>query len=145
MNLLIPSSKISRQRFPCPLCQAPTPVDVITEIHSEDDLNNFISLHLNRARCPSCGAEVEAPVRVTARFPDFPALNHDCVPMVLLENPEMLDELLHNSPADSRRVYSLDELERSIAATLLLEMHRNNGNPENADFSLVSRKIQIVG
>lgn len=111
-------------------------MDVITEIHSEDDLTNFMSLNLNRAQCPSCGAQVEAPVRVTVRFPDFPALNHDCVPMVLLENPEVLDELLHNSPADSRRVYSLDELERSIAATLRLEMRRNNENPENADCSL---------
>ena len=137
MNLLIPSSGISHQFHPCPNCHASTPVDVITEIHSEDDLPNFISLRLNRARCPSCGAEVEAPVRVTVRFPDFPELNHDCVPMVLLENPEMLDELLHNSPADSRRVYSLDELERSIAATLCLEMRRKSGNPENADFALV--------
>jgi hypothetical protein len=137
MNLLIHSSGISRQFHPCQRCHAPTPVDVITEIHSENDLTNFISLQLNRARCPSCGAEVEAPARVTVRFPDFAALNHDCVPMVLLEDPEMLDELLHNSPPDSRKVYSLDELERSIAATLCLEMRRKSGTPQDAAFSPV--------
>ena len=66
MNLLIPCSKISRQRFPCPNCHTPTPVDVVTEINSDEDLNDFIALRLNRARCSACGAQVEAPVRVGA-------------------------------------------------------------------------------
>jgi len=131
MNLLIPSSRISRQCHACPDCQAPTPVDVVTEIRSDEDLSDFIALRLNRARCSACGALVEAPVRVTVRFPDFPAANHDCVPMALLENPEVLDDLLHHPPDGTHRVYSHDELQRSIEACFRLEMHRHNFSPQD--------------
>lgn len=89
MNLLIPCSQITRQRFHCPNCHAPTPVDVVTEINSDEDLHDFIALRLNRAQCSACGTQVEAPVRVTVRFPDIPAAKHDCVPMALLENAEV--------------------------------------------------------
>jgi len=136
MNLLIPSSKISRQRFPCTDCHAPTPVDVVTEITSNEELSDFIALCLNRARCSACGAQVEAPVRVFVRFPDYPAVNHDCVPIVLLENPQVLDELVHNTPAGSHRVYSHAELERSIEACFRLEMHRHNVSPQDVKAAL---------
>jgi hypothetical protein len=130
MDLLIPSSKITRQRHPCPNCQTPAPVDVITNIESEDELANFTSLSLNRAQCSSCGALVEAPVRVTVKLDREHLPLHECVPLALLENPEVIDDLLHNTPEGLCRVYSNNGLERSIEAHLRLKLHRRNLTPE---------------
>jgi len=123
MNLLTDPSDISRQQHPCPNCHAPTPVDVVTRIESEEALTNFFALDLNRAKCLFCGARVEAPVRVRVSLADYPLINHECVPIVLLDRPEVLEDLYRNNPKGVKRVYSNDELERSIEACLRIEMH----------------------
>ena len=49
-------------------------------------------------------------VRVKIDLENFPEF--DCIPIALLENPEILDDLLHNTPPGLVRVYSCDEPER---------------------------------
>ncbi len=129
MNLLIPSSKITRQKHPCPHCQTPTPVDVITNIESEEDFTSFMAHGLNRAQCFSCGTTVEAPVRVSVKTGLENIPDHECVPLALLENPEVLDDLLNNTPPGLLRVWSNDELERSIEAHLRMEFRRQGVTP----------------
>jgi len=129
MNLLIASSKITRQKHPCPHCQTPTAMDVITNIESAEDLTEFTSLSLNRAQCPSCRALVEAPVRVSVKLDCENLPPHECVALALLEAPAVLDDLIHNTPAGLCRVYSNNELERSIEAQLRLEFRRRNLTP----------------
>ncbi len=124
MILLTPPSNITLQYYPCPNCETSTPVDVITRIDSEEALSSYVSRNLNRARCFGCGAQVEAPVRVRVSLADYPLIHHECVPIALLDRPEVLDDLLKNTPTELKRVYSHDELERSIEACLLIEMHR---------------------
>jgi ferredoxin len=108
MNLLTPPSKISQQQQPCPNCHAPTPVDVITRIESEEDLTNFIALGLNRARCSFCGTCVEALVRVSVNFATTPLTDIECVPLALLERPEVVEDLARNTPEGLHRVFSHD-------------------------------------
>lgn len=124
MNLLIPPSNISRQWHPCPNCKASTPIDVITVIETEDDFAHFCIHRLNRAQCSFCGSQVEAPVRVTVKTDSEEIPDHDCVPLVLLEKPEILDDLLYNTPEGLRRVFSYGELERSIEACIRLHVRR---------------------
>ena len=62
------------------------------------------------------------------------------VDMALLENAEVLDDLLHNTPDGTHRVYSHDELQRSIEACLRLEMHRHNFSPQEVKAAL-SRSV----
>lgn len=137
MNLLIPSSKISRQSFPCPGCDVSTPVEVITEINTDEDFCNYYSHHLNRALCASCGALVEAPVRLTVKlgwWEGMPVI--ECVPLVMLRDPEVLDDLIHNTRPDTRMVYSHDELLRSLEACIRLELRRHNYSPEEIDAAI---------
>ncbi|MEX2580601.1 MAG: hypothetical protein WD342_16205 [Verrucomicrobiales bacterium] len=124
MNLLSPSSNISRQQHSCPNCRLSVSVRVITRIESEEVLNQYFAEGLNRARCHYCGALVEAPVRVRVSLADSFLIDHECVPLPLLDRPEVLEDLLRDNPEGLKRVYSNDELERSIEATLLIEMHR---------------------
>lgn len=124
MNLLIPPSNISRQWHPCPKCEASIPIDVMSVIESDNDFAHFCIKRLNRAQCCFCGSQVEAPVRVIM-MPNCEEIpNHDCVPLALLKDPEILDDLLHNNPEGLRRVYSIDELERSIEACIRLHVRR---------------------
>ena len=136
MNLIAPISKVTRQFHPCPDCHALTPIYVITSITTEDDLYRFIDEQLNLAKCLSCGILIEAPVRVMVRVPDNPSLNHECIPIVLLQNRQVIEDLVHNSPADLRIVYSCAELIRSVEAITRIEMYHNNTSPEELDFSL---------
>ena len=124
MKLPVPSCKISRQWHPCPNCQSSIPIDVTTAIESDDDFAHFCIHRLNRAQCCFCGSQVEAPVRITM-MPNCEEIpNHDCVPLALLKDPEILDDLLHNTPEGLRRVYSYDELERSVEACIRLHVRR---------------------
>ena len=84
---------------------------------------------LNRAQCFSCGAPVEAPVRVSVKITldNFP--EHECVPLVLLKDPDVHDDLLNNTPPGLIRVYSCDELERAIEASCRLEFRRQGITP----------------
>jgi hypothetical protein len=124
MILLTPLPNITRQYHPCPNCHASTPVEVITRIESEEALTIFFTHGLNRARCSDCGGRVEALVRVRVRLLGDTLINHECVPIALLDNLKVLDDLLQDTPTGLKRVYSHDELERSIEACLLIEMHR---------------------
>ena len=129
MNFLLPASNVSQQWHPCPRCNTSTRIEVITAIESEEDFNNFMTHRLNRAQCFSCGTTVEAPVRVSLKTGLEYIPDHECVPLVLLENTEMLDDLLNNTPPGLLRVWSNDELERSIEAHLRLEFHRQGVTP----------------
>ena len=133
MNFPLPASNASQQWHPCPNCKTSNRIDVITAIESSEDLATFSAHQLNRAQCFSCDTPVEAPVRVRVKidlenFPEF-----DCVPIALLDNPEILDDLLHNTPPGLVRVYSCDELERSIEACCRLEFRRRNLTPEEIE------------
>ena len=132
MNFLQPASNISRQWHPCPRCNASTAVDVITKIGSDEDLTNYCQHRLNRAPCSFCGALVEAPVRLRVELDCEFIPDHECVPLALLENPEVLDDLIHNNPPGLHRVYSNDELERSIEAFFRMECRRRKLTPEQA-------------
>jgi hypothetical protein len=72
---------------------------------------------------------VEAPVRVSLKTGLEYIPDHECVPLVLLENPEVLDDLLNNTPPGLLRVWSNDELARSIEAHLRLEFRRQGVTP----------------
>ena len=130
MNFLQPAPNIYHQWHPCPNCNTTCSMDVITRIETHDDFTNYGVLRLNRAQCIFCGEQVEAPVRVLLTLECDGMPIHECVPLVLLENPEVLDDLIHNTPPGLQRVYSNDELERSIEAFVRLEMRRQNLNPE---------------
>jgi len=94
----LPASNISHQWHPCPNCKTSTRIVVITAIESNEDLSQFTAHQLNRTQCFNCGAPVEVPVRVTVK-PDCEGLPpNECFPLVLLENPEVLDDLLSNTP-----------------------------------------------
>lgn len=138
MILLTPPPPITRQSYPCPNCHAPTPVDVITSIESEEALTCYFTQGLNRARCSDCGARVDAPVRVRVSLPGAALLDHECVPIALLDCLEVLDDLLKDTPTGLKRVYSHDELERSLEACLLIEMHRS-GHRRSEDERVISR------
>jgi len=129
MNFPLPAANVSQQWHPCPRCKTSTRIEVITAIESEEDVTNFMAHRLNRAQCFSCGTTVEAPARVSVKtgIENFP--DHECVPLVLLENPEVLDDLLNNTPPGLLRVWSNDELERSIEACLRLEFRHQGVTP----------------
>jgi hypothetical protein len=129
MNFLLPASNVSQQWHPCPRCKTSTRIEVITAIESEEDFTNSMAHGLNRAQCFSCGTTVEAPVRVSVKTGLEYIPDHECVPLVLLENPEVLDDLLNNTPPGLLRVWSNDELERSIEAHLRLEFRRQGVTP----------------
>lgn len=124
MKSRIPPSSTSKQWFPCPRCQASTPCEVITEITSEDDVCRFIGESLNRAECPSCGFVIEAPVRakLAAQEDYLPAM--ECVPIELLEDPMVLEDLAQNASDGVHRVYSHSELQRAIEAHLRIHAQR---------------------
>ena len=130
MNLRLPASNISRQWHPCPNCRTSTPVNVITSIETVEDFTNFMEHRLNRTRCGLCGAPVEALVRVRYKGGDSGIPDHECVPLALLEDPEILDDIIHNTPPGLLRVWSNDELERSIEACVRLEFRRQGVTPE---------------
>lgn len=138
MILLTPLPEITRQYHPCPNCHDSTPVEVITRIESEEALTCYFTHGLNRARCSDCGARVEAPVRVRVSLPGTAMLDHECVPIALLDCLEVLDDLLQDTPTGLKRVYSHDELERSLEACLLIEMHRR-GHRRSEDEKVFSR------
>jgi hypothetical protein len=130
MNFQLPAPNVSQQWHPCPNCNTSTRIEVITAITSYEDFTHFMAHRLNRAQCFSCGAPVEAPVRVSVKITldNFP--EHECVPLVLLKNPDVLDDLLNNTPPGLIRVYSCDELERAIEACCRLEFRRQGITPE---------------
>ena len=130
MNFPLPASNVSQQWHPCPKCKTSTRIEVITAIESEEDFTNFMTHRLNRAQCFSCGTTVEAPVRVSLKTGYEYIPDHECVPLVLLENPEVLDDLINNHPRGLLRVWSNDELARSIEAHLRLEFRRQGVTPE---------------
>ena len=130
MNYLLPASNVSQQWHPCPRCKTSTRIEVITAIESEEDFSSFMAHGLNRAQCFSCGTTVEAPVRVSLKTGLEYIPDHECVPLVLLENPEVLDDLLNNTPPGLLRVWSNDELERSIEACIRLDFRRQGVTPE---------------
>lgn len=72
-------------------------------------------------------------MRVTARFDADFVPDHDCIPLALLEDTDVLDDLLLPVPPGLRRVYSHDELERSIEAHLRLEIRRRGLTPEEIE------------
>ena len=133
MNFLQPSPNIARQWHPCPDCNTSTAIDVITRIETSEDLCHFTKHRLNRAQCAFCGLQVEAPVRVRVKLDCDNLPDHEVVPLVLMENPEILDDILHNTPPGLVRVYSNNELERSIEACLRLEFRRRGLTPEQVE------------
>ena len=136
MNFQLPASNISRQWHPCPRCNTSTGVNVISGITSHEDLSRFCAHHLNRSQCLACGTQVEAPVRIAVKLDCDGLPHHECVPLALLENPDVLDDILHNTPPGLLRVYSCDELERSIESCLRSEMRRRNLTPEQVEAGL---------
>lgn len=89
MKSFLGPSKNARRLYPCPNCQAPTAVDVLTLIESEEDLGNFFALRLNRAQCSFCHCRVEALVRVVMRMPGAAYLDQECIPS-RMRNPRKL-------------------------------------------------------
>ena len=130
MNLQLPASNISQQWHPCPNCKSSILVNVITRIETTEDFNHFMIHRLNRAQCTFCGSPVEAPVRVSLKMGGDPLPDHECVPLVLLESQEVLDDLLRTTPPGLIRVWSNDELARSVEAHLRLEFRRQGVTPE---------------
>ena len=124
MKLLIPPSRSTRRLYPCPNCQAPTAVDVVTRIESEEEITDFMARRLNRANCSFCYCPVEAPVRVVVRIPDASYLDHECIPTGMLESPEVVGEVIRMLDEGTVIVFSHDELERSIEARIRIEMYR---------------------
>lgn len=132
MNLRTPLSKSTRQNHPCWNCGAMVSMTIMHRVETHEELTEFFGHRFNRGICAACGMLVEAPVRVTVQLDceDLPI--HECVPLPMLEDPEVLDDLLHNTPDGLRRVYSLGELERSIEAHVRLEMRRQGGGVEDS-------------
>ena len=93
MKLLTPPSKSTRRLYPCSNCQAPTAVEVVTKIESEEEIADFMARRLNRANCSFCYCPVEAPVRVVVRIPEASYLDHECIPTGILESPEVVGEV----------------------------------------------------
>jgi len=121
---LVAPSKIERRLYPCPNCQAPTSVGVLTSIESEEDLLNFISLRLNRAQCSFCHCQVEALVRAVVRMSGATSLDQECIPAKLLESPEAVSELARKLDEGAVISFSHEELERSIEARIRVAFHR---------------------
>lgn len=131
MNLLTPPTRTTRQNHPCRNCGAATSIDVVTGVLTKDDLTDFFGHRRNRGVCPACGTQVEAPVRVTVDLGSDAIPVHECVPLFMLEDPEVLEHLIHHTPDAVHRVYSLAELERSIEAHVRMEMRRQGVVPDD--------------
>ena len=126
MKLLTSPPRVSSRRFPCSRCKATVLIKVITRIESEDDLEAFFFQFLNRAHCPGCGTWVQAQEKVTAKLEldGHAHLHLECIPIDLLEDPIVVEDLAKNIKIGVKTVFSHDELERSIGAHVLVEAHR---------------------
>lgn len=123
MNSLLAPSNVSTRLFPCPQCSTSNPIDVVTSIDSMEELVSlFVGIH-NRASCCSCGRRFEAPVRLSVRLRNREVPPHEYIPFEEIENTAVLESITR-SKGRCHRVYSLDELERSIMAHVQISMHR---------------------
>ena len=64
---------------------------------------------------------------VAAQEDWMPAM--ECVPIELLDDPEVMAELAESKADDVHRVYSHSELHRCIEAHLRMEAHRQGVDP----------------
>lgn len=103
---------------------------VMDRVETHEELTEFFGHRHNRGICPACGMLSEAPVRVIVKLDCEEIPVHECVPLHMLEDPAVLDDLIRDTPDGLRRVYSLGELERSIEAHVRLEMHRQGAAPD---------------
>ena len=131
MKSHIPAPNTDTRWHPCPKCATSTAFQVVTELNTPDEVIQFVEQDLNRAVCPNCGRYFEAPVRLkVAEDEDLhPAM--ECIPIDLLQDPKILDEIIENTPEGLHRVYSHSELHRCIEASFRLKLRQEGVDPED--------------
>jgi hypothetical protein len=92
-------------------------------IESPEDVILFSDLGLNRANCSFCHHPVEAPVRVEVKIPDSVYMDQECIPLELLESPEVVGELVRKLDEGRVIVFSTIELIRSLGARTRVELY----------------------
>jgi len=107
-------------------------MDVITRIESQDQFTDYAINKYNRALCACCGSVVEAPVRVRIKMDCEGLPEIECVPYALLSQPEVIEDMTHNTPPGLHRVFSNFELEFCVEAFFRMEMCRQGITSEEA-------------
>lgn len=116
-------SDLTSENHPCPRCGASIQVSTIHRITDADQIEALFRHAYNRAHCPQCNAPFTSPHILKIRLPEHPYCDHDCIPFALLDQPSIVQALIQE-PTPAKRVYSYRELQRSLEAELLYQMHR---------------------